>query len=119
MAGMVSMARSAEALKKDSAYGTIAPMAETPDQPVYPWGLCITLGDEELEKLGIDCDCEYGDEISFVIRCEVTSSTTAKNGSRLELQIVAMKAADVPTNMRPDGDEDDGRKESRYSKGSR
>lgn len=97
MAGMVSMARSPEALKKDSSYGTAVPMADTPDQPVYPYGLCLSLGDEELEKLGLGSDCEVGDEISFVARAEVTSESEHKtpDGSRcrIELQIVAMKVA--------------------------
>lgn len=119
MAGLISMARSPEALKKDSAYGTIIARKE-PDQPVYPWGLCLTLSDEELEKLDLDADCDVGDEITFVIRCEVTSVSQNKSTegpkSRLELQVVAMKPADVPSDMLPDNDEDD-RRVSRY-KGS-
>ena len=123
MAGLVSMARSPEALKKDSAYGTIMPMAEKSDQPIYPWGLCLTLGDEELEKLDLDCDCDVGDDLSFVIRCEVTSVSQNKSNdgprSRLELQIVAMKVfGAVPDDMQPDNDADDAKKISRY-KGSK
>ena len=122
MAGLVSMARSSEALKQDRAYGTIMPIADTTEQPVYPYGLCISLSDEELEKLKLDCDCDVGEEITFVIRCEVTSVSQSKapegSRSRLELQIVAMKPSDVPDDMRPDNDEDD-KKSSRYGKGSK
>ena len=121
MAGLVSMARSPEALKKDASYGTSMPMADTADQPVYPWGLCITLCDKELEKLKLDCDCEVGDEITFVVRGEVTSVSQNKSTegpkSRLELQIVAMKVAggnEGSGQYMPDGDLDD-RKSKRYS----
>lgn len=116
MAALVNMARSPEALKKDSSYGTIIAQKE-PDQPVYPWGLSISLGDEELDKLDLDCDCEIGEEITFVVRCEVTSVSQNKSDdgpkSRLELQIVAMRPLDPPADMMPDNDEDD-RKSTRY-----
>ena len=118
MAGLVSMARAPEALEKDSAYGTIMPMADKPGQPVYPWGLCITLSDEEMKKLGIDDDCDVDDEFTFTVRAEVTSvsenKTTDGSKCRLELQIVAMK---VIGGGGPDGDNDeDDRKETRYKK---
>jgi hypothetical protein len=117
MAGMISLARSPEDLKKDSSYGTVMPMKE-PDQPVYPYGMCFCLDDETIQKISLDCDCEVGDEITMVVRFEVTSVSQNKsmNGpkNRLELQAIAVKVADEP-GMMADSDE---RKSSRYGKGS-
>ena len=56
--GMVDMARSPEELKKDSAaYGIPQVAPRLSDEPIYPYGLCISLCDDELEKLDLDCDC--------------------------------------------------------------
>lgn len=62
-----------------------------PERPRYPWGLRITLSHRELEKLGLDADCDVGDVIDMRAFAEVTS--VSKNETehgcecRVELQI--------------------------------
>lgn len=65
-----------------------------PDANIYPYGLCLSLGNEELEKLGLDCDCEVGDMIHLFCLASVTSvsQNATENGEnkRVELQIKFM-----------------------------
>lgn len=65
-------------------------------QPVYPYGLCISLGDEQLEKLNMSDDCEVGDMIHMHCLAEVTSvsknQTTEGTKCRVELQITMISA---------------------------
>lgn len=69
--------------------------AETSD---YPYGLCICLTDDELEKLDLDTDCEVGDTIHLVAFAKVTSrNETTVNGEskcRIELQITQLAVED-------------------------
>jgi hypothetical protein len=57
----------------------------------YPYGLRICLTHKELEKLGIDGDCDVGDMID--LRCFATVTSISKNETeggaecRIELQI--------------------------------
>lgn len=65
-----------------------------PSKPDYPYGLRISLTHNELEKLGLDDDCEVGDMID--VRCFATVTSVSKNedgngkGCRIELQIEKM-----------------------------
>ena len=65
-----------------------------PEKPRFPWGLRICLTEKELEKLGLDCDCEIGDVIDMRCFGEVTS--VSKNDGpdgphyRVEIQIQRM-----------------------------
>lgn len=99
---MVDMARSPQEVKKDLSP---APMS-SPDssEPVYPYGLCINLSEEEIDKLGIDTgDCCIGDMIHLFAMAEVTSvsehKTKTADGSekqccRIELQITHLGLED-------------------------
>lgn len=106
---MIDMARSPEEVKKD-----LAPLAmPSPESaPSYPYGLCISLTEDELEKLGIDGDCEIGDMIHLFAMAEVTScsehKTKAADGSektccRIELQITHLGLEDEDREEEPDG----------------
>ena len=57
----------------------------------YPCGLQITLCDPELEKLGLDDNCEVGDLIHLFTMAEVTGINKDDNGDgekvRITLQI--------------------------------
>lgn len=57
----------------------------------YPYGLRIVLTERELEKLGIDKECNVGDFVDFRAFARVTSyseeSTTDGDKCRVELQI--------------------------------
>lgn len=65
-----------------------------PSKPDYPYGLRISLTHRELEKLGLEADCEVGDMID--IRCFATVTSVSKSedgdGQRccVELQIEKM-----------------------------
>jgi len=81
------------------------------DGPEYPYGLCISLENESLDKLGIDlADFNVGDHVMVKARCEVkgVSSEARADGedrNRLELQIARMDFHDEP--MDGDGNEMD------------
>lgn len=86
---MVDMRRSPQEKKEVMEGPAIA------DMPDYPYGLCISLGDEELEKLDLDCsDCESGDTIDLRAFAKVTSISkndyNGKQTTRIELQIVQL-----------------------------
>lgn len=80
------MAKTEEERKKDMPM-----MAALTDQSIYPYGLCISLDDETLEKLGLDDDCEPGDHINLSALAKVTSvsknDTADGQRCRVELQI--------------------------------
>lgn len=65
-----------------------------PEKPRYPYGLRISLTHKELEKLGLDADCEVGDVIDLRAFAEVTSvsvnQTENGNDCRVELQITKL-----------------------------
>jgi len=67
--------------------------------PDYPYGLAISLGKDELEKLGLDhTDFDLGDLVHFHAMAMVTSiSSRADNMGdtcRIELQITHLSAED-------------------------
>jgi len=70
------------------------------DQPEYPYGLCLSLDDESLQKLGIDQLPDVGTVMHLVARVQVTSvsqyeRTDGKNRD-ISLQITDME-------LKPDG----------------
>lgn len=68
----------------------------------YPWGLCIRLEDKELAKLGMDKLPEVGDEMTFEVRCKVTSVSQEASETRQKHRCVALQI----TAMAADGAED-------------
>lgn len=48
-------------------------------EPDYPWGLCLHMDGDEMEKLDITAMPKVGDEMLLVCRCKVTR--TAMNAS--------------------------------------
>lgn len=71
----------------------------SPSPPVYPYGLCISLCNDELEKLGLNYeDLQTGDMIDLRCLASVTSKSCHDNGDgdcyRIELQIQFMEAED-------------------------
>ena len=92
---MVSMKRSAADKKKDA--GENAPM--TSIAPDYPYGLCIRLDGDELDKLGMKELPQVGTEIPITVKAKVTrvSQSAADTGNKeydemrcVELQITDM-----------------------------
>lgn len=66
------------------------------DQPIYPYGLCISMDCEQLERLDLEDDCEIGDLIKLNCLARVTSvskrETTGGSNTRVELQIIGIEA---------------------------
>ena len=64
------------------------------DEPMYSYGLCISLGKEELEKLGIEKLPEAGSEMMLMAKAYVKTvrESQEKDGveQNVELQICAM-----------------------------
>jgi hypothetical protein len=71
-----------------------------PTPPVYPYGLCLSLGNDELEKLGVESDDEIcvGDVVHLKALAKVTSHSLneTEDGARrrVELQIVFLALED-------------------------
>ena len=71
----------------------------SPSPPRYPYGLCISLCEKELEKLGIaEDELERGDMLHLHALAKVTSISTHDteqgSGCRVELQICYMSGED-------------------------
>lgn len=67
-------------------------------QPDYPYGLCLSLSQSELDKLDLDNDCEVGDLLHMHCIAKVTSVSKREiNGEpdcRIELQIQYIAAVE-------------------------
>jgi hypothetical protein len=89
---MVSMAKTPEQVNDEIKGPCCEPMSTAAKKvPMYPYGLCLNLEKEQLDALGIDGDCDFGDVIHLSALAEVTSCSERKTegGSdcRVELQI--------------------------------
>lgn len=78
---MVDMARDPEEMAEGM-------MAQEYTPPAYPYGLCISLTHNELEKLDMDADCEVGDLLHMVCMAKVMSITKNEDSCRIEMQIM-------------------------------
>jgi hypothetical protein len=86
---LINMQQSAEEAKEYTE-----PKAS--DAPKYPWGLCITLNDDSLEKLGIDALPAVDVEVTIIAKAIVsrTSEYQTQGGESersLDLQITDMQ----------------------------
>jgi hypothetical protein len=59
-------------------------------RPDYPPGTRICLCDAELEKLGLDADCDEGDMIDIRAFGVVTSVHKENGNNRVEIQLTRM-----------------------------
>lgn len=100
-AKLVNMAKTPDEVKKDFAdYPAAISGSAKPTGPMYPYGLCISLEDDTLKKLGLDGDMPgVGDIIQFNAIAKVTSVSenereatdgTKSQCRRVELQITDM-----------------------------
>lgn len=101
-------------------YGKLIDLAKTPEEakaeidlyksgptavsnqktPVYPYGLCLSLNNDSLKKMGLDGDLpDVGDIVHFCAEARVTSASTTEEEDekgvktpnvRVELQITKM-----------------------------
>jgi len=96
---MTDMARTPQEVKEELAKNMPIASADMPKPmvPTYPYGLCISLDEETMDKLGIDGDLpEVGEMIHFCAMARVTSASmneregadgTKETCCRVELQI--------------------------------
>lgn len=67
---------------------------ESYPQPMFPWGLQITLENEQIDKLGMDMSVEAGDYITFdaIGKVSTVSSRDTDKGPQksVSIQIVMM-----------------------------
>lgn len=82
-------------LDDEDKLDSVQPIA-MPSKPDFPYGLRICLTGTELSKLGLEPDCDEGEEIDFHANARVTSVTKGEGGCRVELQITEMAVADDP-----------------------
>lgn len=70
----------------------------SPSTPTYPYGLCISLCQDQLDKLGMEEEVNRGDILHMHCLAEVTSVSTVDNSNgketRVELQITHISAED-------------------------
>ena len=76
--------------------------AEVGDEPQYPYGLCISLHEDELEKLGITSLPAVGTEMALMAKVYVKSTSsyqTQEGGSNMsvDLQITYMEIGAAST----------------------
>lgn len=104
---MASMKRTADDKRKDMG----APATVDSIAPDYPWGLCIHLGADELNKLGIKEMPEAGCCMMLmatvhVTRVQVTAAAGVKPGDDSE-RSVDLQITDMMLGEAPEGEEDD------------
>ena len=64
------------------------------DEKRYPAGMCISLGKEQLEKVGLDDDCEVGDHLHMSCIARVTGVHKSDRDVTINLQIVMISVHD-------------------------
>lgn len=74
------------------------PSSMMASQPLYPYGLCISLESDSMEKLGLKLP-ELDQVIEFKVKAQVTSLNSRKSGndeedSCISLQITGMEVVD-------------------------
>ena len=75
-------------LSDDDKLDTLMPLPMA--RPDYPCGTRIVLCDPELDKLGLDADCDEGDMIDMRCFGVVTSVHKENGNNRVEIQIQKM-----------------------------
>ena len=69
-----------------------------PEQPIYPYGLCLCFDQETLDKLDLDSDAEVGDMIHIHALGKITSiskrDTESGPDCRVEIQLTAIALED-------------------------
>jgi hypothetical protein len=93
MPTLINMAMSAEEAKEY----TEPSVSEAPE---YPWGLCINLDDDQMEKLGLTGLPAVGAEIHIVAKATVTSTSSnarqdGESEASMSVQITDMAIANI------------------------
>lgn len=116
MKSFVHMAKTPDEVEEKKERMTTEPVVNT-----YPYGLCISLCDDELDKLG-DISCEVGSIVSFDAMAKVTAYSqheVEEDGKktlrrRVELQITHLGVEQDEDEQPPSMSNED-RMKSRYT----
>jgi hypothetical protein len=97
MTSLINMQQSAEEAKEYT-------QPSVDEAPKYPWGLCITLNDDSLEKLGVKTLPAAGTVVTIVARAEVSGvrenqTQGGKTEASLDLQITDMQLGGIETDL--------------------
>lgn len=91
----VDMAKTPAELEEEKSQG---PVASHYPQNIYPYGLCICLDEESLEKLNLSSDPDVGDMVHLQAIGKVTSAskneTTEGVRQRVEIQLTHIALSD-------------------------
>lgn len=97
----VDMAKTPEEMKEDKEEMTVGNYP----QSIYPYGLCISLDNDALEKLDLSTDVDAGDQVHFQCIGKVTSvskrETDKGSEARIEIQITHLSLGDVHSDEAP------------------
>lgn len=91
-------------MSKEEAQETVEPKVD--DAPRYPWGLCITLNEETMAKLGITDLPKVGSTVMITAKAEVSGTREyATQGQEeeksMDLQITDMAIGAAPAETTP------------------
>ena len=116
MAELVDMKYSKAEMKEEAK--EVGPSGQ-PAQ--YPWGLCISLEKDELDKLGIKDLPDVGGEVHFMAVAKVTSvnqsaSVTQGEDTRVGLQIIMMQVLLVESAAEEKGEKESPKTEAAETK---
>lgn len=97
MATLINMQQSAEEAKEQNE-------PAVSEAPKYPWGLCITLNDDSLEKLGVKSLPAVGSQVTIVAKADVSrvSGYQTQGGdseASLDLQITDMQVEGLEASL--------------------
>lgn len=84
--------------------------------PDYPWGLCLNLGAEELDKLGISDLPAVGDEFHIYAVAKVTSVHQSQSSDGDDCRGVTLQITDMGTMSEGGEKEDDERSQRGFKR---
>src|SRR5882757_395947 len=103
---MVSLAKTPQEMQKDAADMPMSVASNKVSGPEYPYGCCISLDDETLDKTGLGGDIPAAGETIHItamakvtcasVRDEIGTDSTTKQCRRVELQITDMDVMGNP-----------------------
>ncbi len=82
------------------------------DVPIYPWSLKLTLGTDELKKLGINDLPEAGETVMIVGKCEVCTTSEYKTADGKTDRSIGLQITDM--SVKAESDEIYDEKDSSY-----
>lgn len=106
---MIDMAKTPDDVKKEVAdMGGMAVAPAKPSVMTYPYGLCLSLEDEQLAKLGLDKDemPSVGDMIHLCAMAKVTNVSSSEremtDGSKNECRRIELQITHLATENEED-----------------